>query len=92
MALVRAVARREPLDGYVIEAGGGVSPAGLPRIETWRGPRLAAHVVEAGAVSDAAELAARFARAAAAWIAAPGTGPSGGRLGVVVVEHAGAAR
>ena len=89
VALVRAVARREPLAGYAIEGG-----AGAPRlIETWRGPRFAAHVVEAGGVPDAAALAGTIGPgAAAAWLATPGTGPSGGRLGVVVTEPAGAAR
>ena len=46
--LVRAVARRELLPGYGIEAGGDVSAAGLTLIETWRGPRFAALVFEAG--------------------------------------------
>ena len=44
--LVRAVARREPLPGYAIEAG-GPAHAGLTLIETWRGPRFAALVFEA---------------------------------------------
>ena len=90
VALVRAVARREPLAGYAIEGGAaGSGVAGVPRrIETWRGPRFAAHVVEAGAVADAAALAGTMGgHAAAAWLAAPGTGPSGGRLGVVVTER-----
>ena len=90
VALVRAVARREPLAGYAIEGGSaGSGVAGGPRrIETWRGPRFAAHVVEAGGVADAAVLAGTMGgHAAAAWLAAPGTGPSGGRLGVVVTER-----
>ena len=41
--LVRAVARREVLPGYAIVPGGGEARAGLTVIETWRGPRLAAH-------------------------------------------------
>ena len=45
--LVRAVARRELLPGYVIQSKGGPAPAGLAFIETWRGPRLAALVLEA---------------------------------------------
>ena len=91
--LVRAVARREPAEGYAIEAGSGATAGGLALVETWRGPRLAAHVVDARDVGDAAELAARFGTdAAAAWMAAAGTGPSGGRLAVVVTEHAGAVR
>ena len=46
--LVRAVARREVLPGYEIVPGGGEASDGLAVIETWRGPRFAAHVVEAG--------------------------------------------
>ena len=92
VALVRAVARREPLAGYAIEGGGALPGAGdVTFIETWRGPRFAAHVVEAGGAADAQALAGTMG-AAAAWLAAPGTGPSGGRLGVVVTEHAGEAR
>ena len=89
VALVRAVARREPLAGYAIEGGSGApGVAGALRlIETWRGPRFAAHVVEAGGAPDAAALAGTMG-AAAAWLAAPGTGPDAGRLGVVVTEHA----
>ena len=91
--LVRAVARRETLPGYAIARGGGVSPAGMNLIETWRGPRLAAHVLEADRdASDAAGLAGTIGglpgvgRVAALWLAAPGTGPAGGRLVVAVTE------
>ena len=83
-ALVRAVARREPPPGTVIAAGGG-APGGT--IETWRGPRFTARVLEVGAVefADAAELAAAAGPGvAAAWLSGPGTGPSGGRIAVVV--------
>ena len=46
--LVRAVARREPLPGYAIDAGGRPAhAAGLTLVETWRGPRFAALVFEA---------------------------------------------
>ena len=113
--LVRAVARREPLPGYGIEAGlartpirsVGPSVGGLTLIETWRGPRFAALVFEAarpaspgsrsGAGADAdgsASLAGTIEalpgirRVAALWLAAPGTGPSGGRLAVAVTETA----
>ena len=91
VGLIRAVARREPPAGYAIETGTGKAIGGLPVIETWRGPRFAAHVVEGdGAVTDAADLAGTMdIRAAAAWLAAPGTGPSGGRLAVIVAEAAG---
>ena len=46
--LVRAVARREPLAGYQILTGGSASVGGLTLIETWRGPRFRALVLEAG--------------------------------------------
>ncbi len=95
--LVRAVARREPLAGYGIHAGGGSPAAGLTLIETWRGPRLAALVFEAGpSVTTAADGAAGLAgtigetlpagRLAALWLADPGSGPKGGRLAVAVMD------
>ena len=96
--LVRAVARRELLAGYEIHAG-GPSPSGLTPIETWRGPRFRALVFEAGRSVPAggdgpAGLAGTIGglpgagRVAALWLAAPGTGPSGGRLVVAVTEAA----
>ena len=99
--LVRAVARRETLPGYAIARGGGVSPAGMSFIETWRGPRFAALVFEAARpASEDADGGAGLAGTigalpgtgpvAALWLAPPATGPSGGRLGVAVVEAAGA--
>ena len=110
--LVRAVARREVLPGYAIEAGAGRSMDGLALIETWRGPRFAAHVLEAdpgrgegagapAAAALAGTIGARLAdggplaegtRLAALWLAPPGSGPSGGRLAVVVVETPGNGR
>ncbi len=101
--LVRAVARRETLPGYAIARGGGVSPDGMNFIETWRGPRFAALVFEAArpASADAdggADLAGTIGalpgvgRVAALWLAAPGTGPAGGRLVVAVTESAGEPR
>ncbi len=95
--LVRAVARRETLPGYAIARGAGVSPDGMNFIETWRGPRLAALVFEAArpASADAdggADLAGTIGalpgmgRVVALWLAAPGTGPAGGRLVVAVTE------
>ncbi len=117
--LVRAVARRETLPGYAIARGAGVSPDGMTLIETWRGPRLAAHVLEAdrdatgarppgsgsgtGSLrSGPADLAGTIARSvgslpgvgrlAALWLAAPGTGPGGGRLVVAVTEAHGDTR
>ncbi len=107
--LVRAVARREPLPGYRIEAGpvraGPSSLAGFTAIETWRGPRFLALVLEADSLPSAhtdgaAGLAGTIgalpglgrtadgARLVALWLAAPGTGPSGGRLAVAVVDAA----
>ena len=93
VGLIRAVARREPPAGYAIETGTGRVIGGLPVIEIWRGPRLTAHVVEGdGAVNDATDLAGTMGiRAAAAWLAAPGSGPSGGRLAVIVTDAAGPA-
>ena len=101
--LVRAVARREVLPGYDILPAGGASVDGLTPIETWRGPRFSAHVVEAGRdagagagpgtdAHDAAALAGTVfdgeggARVAALWLAPPGSGPSGGRLAVLITE------
>ena len=77
----------------------GPSAAGLTLIETWRGPRLAALVFEAARpASEGADVGEGLAgtiegtlaagRVAALWLAAPGTGPSGGRLAVAVVETA----
>ena len=88
--LVRAVARREVLAGYEIVPGGGEA-GGLAVVETWRGPRFAALIVEAGAgAPDAAALAGTMsgagARVAAVWLAPPGSGRPGGRLAVVVTE------
>ena len=120
--LVRAVARREVLPGYAIVPGGGASMGVLSAIETWRGPRFAAHVVEAGTdpsagtdpnagtgpsagtgpgtgtdTRDVAALAGAMfagegrARVAAVWLAPRATGPSGGRLAVLVTEAVSAA-
>ena len=91
------MARREPLPGYAIETGNGPSVGGLTLIETWRGARFAALVFEAARPASrdadgAAGLAgtieglAGSGRVAALWLAAPGTGPAGGRLAVAVTE------
>ena len=101
VGLVRAVARRDLLPGYTVYAGGDALQPGLTLIETWWGPSLAALVFEAArpASKDADEgegLAGTIGRlagvgpVAALWLAPPATGPSGGRLGVAVVEAAGA--
>ncbi len=97
--LVRAVARREPLPGHEILAGGNAPAAGVRLIETWRGPRFRALVLEAdflpsASVDGPAGLAGTIGyslapgRLAALWLAAPGSGPKGGRLAVAVVEIA----
>ena len=90
-ALVRAVVRREPLPKYAIEAAAGRPGAdGLAAVETWRGPRLTARVLEAeaGSDSDAGDLAGRLApETAAVWVGPPGSGPSGGRLVVAVADR-----
>ena len=86
--LIRAVARREALPGYAIETlaeepGGD----GLAIIEIWRGGRLTVRVLEVdvGPGTDAPALAGRLLPGTVAiWLAAPGTGPSGGRLAVAV--------
>ena len=94
--LVRAVARRQLLPGYeILASAGGPAISGLTFIETWRGPRFAALVFEtARPASGGAGLAGTIGalggsgRVSALWLAAPGTGPSGGRLGIAVTEEA----
>ena len=92
-ALVRAVVRREPLPRYAIEAASGEPGAdGLAAVETWRGPRFTARVLEAeaGSGSDAQDLAGRLGPGTAAvWVGPPGSGPSGGRLVVAVADRFG---
>ena len=95
--LIRAVARREPPPGYAIEAGDGDGGGIAQFIEIWRGPRFMAGVLETAphGPADAPTLAALYGPdIAAAWLSAPGTGPTGGRLAVVVhdVRGAGARR
>ena len=103
--LVRAVARREALPGYSVEAAatgvGDPFAVGMRLIETWRGPRFRALVFEAGrsALSGgdgATGLAGTIARnigagrVAALWLAAPGSGPKGGRLAAAIIDNAAA--
>ena len=92
-ALVRAVIRREPLPGYAVEAAGGARGVkGLRLVETWRGPRFTARVLEAeaGSDADAGELAKGLsAETAAVWAGPKGSGPSGGRLVVAVADAVG---
>ncbi|MCY4480026.1 MAG: type-F conjugative transfer system secretin TraK [Rhodospirillales bacterium] len=77
--LVRAAARREPLAGYAVHAGGAVAGTGVPGltvIETWRGPRFTALVFEAGpSASEGAEGAADLAGTIGGL---PGMGRTGG--------------
>ena len=91
VTLVRAVARREPLSRYAIEAAAGKPDVdGHSVIETWRGPRFTARVLEAeaGSDSDAEVLANGLApETAAVWVGPPGSGPSGGRLVVAVTDR-----
>ena len=94
-ALIRAVARREPLPGYVIVPAPNVtdSPSAGSLVEVWRGPRYAARVFRTGAdgADDASALEnLEGARVAAAWLSSDGRGPDGERL-AVVVEDRGAA-
>ena len=94
-ALIRAVARREPLPGYVIVPAPNVTDppsAGSP-VEVWRGPRYTARVFRTGAdgADDASALAdLKGPRVAAAWLSPDGRGPDGERL-AVIVEDRGAA-
>ena len=87
VALIRAVARREQLPGYVIEAHAQEQAGTVTAIETWHGPSFIARILEVpmGTAIDAAELASLSGpRIAAAWLSTPGSGPAGGRLAVVV--------
>ena len=87
VALIRAIARRELLPGYVIEAGAATPVEPLRTIETWRGPRFTAQVLEvpAGLPEDAAHLASLSGPGiAAAWMSTTASGPAGGRLAVIV--------
>ena len=89
--LIRAVARREPLSGYLIETlSETADQSGLAAIEIWRGPKFTVRVLEAaGPERDAESLAGRLGLPPAAlWLAPPGSGPAGGRL-VVAVDDAG---
>ena len=97
--LVGAVARREPLAGYAIAATaesdriafGSVDAVRI--VETWRGPRFEALVLDLGPVEpgDAAALGRRLGPGVAAvWLAARQAG--GARLAVAVREIAGGVR
>ena len=83
--LVRAVARRESLPGYLIETARPES--GYRTIETWRGARFTAHVLAADPDTEAPALARRFGTwVAAVWVAAPPGIAARKRIAVVVTE------
>ena len=83
--MVRAVARRETLPGYVVQS----DPSRPPALETWSGGRFTAHVLAAGPDTDAAALAERFGTGVAAvWVAAPQDRSARARIAVVVTEPA----
>ncbi len=87
--LIQAVANREPLAGYAIEGAGAAADEAPQVIETWRGPRFTALVLDPGpdAPSGPAALAARLGPGiAAVWLAAPEAGSGHGRLAVAVRE------
>ena len=92
VSLILSVARREPFPGYVMipalesmthSEGGSV-------VEVWRGPRFTARVLRTTArgVEDAEQLARRSgAHVVAAWMSAPGLGPNGERIAVLVEDN-----
>ena len=95
VSLVLAVARREPVAGYVIVPA--VEPVMSTErsslLELWRGPRFTARVLRTSAgnvedMRDAEQLARLYgAPVAAAWISAPGHGPNGERIAVLVEQN-----
>ena len=92
VALILAVARREPVAGYVIVPApeSMTSPERGSVVELWRGPRFTARVLRtpAGGVEDAERLAELSgASAVAAWMSAPGRGPNGERIAVLVEDN-----
>ena len=96
-ALIRAVARREPLPGYVIVPAPNVTdqPSAGSLVEVWRGPRYTARVFRTSAdgADDASALAnLEGPRVAAAWLSPDGRGPDGERLAVVVEDRGAAGR
>ena len=83
--LVRAVARRQIPPGYLVEAGSAGS--GRQTIETWRGARFTAHVLEAAPDIGPGVLAGQFGtRVAAVWVASPPGIEARERIAVVVTE------
>ena len=93
VSLILAVARREPVPGYVDRPGAGVHVMSAERgslVELWRGPRFTARVLRtpAGGEEDAQQLARRSGKpVVAAWLSAPGRGPNGDRIAVLVEDN-----
>ena len=90
--LIRAVARREPVPGYVIVPAPNAMhpPQAGSLVEVWRGPRYTARVFRtpADGAGNAAELAEfEGPRVAAAWLSPVVRGPDGERLAVVVEDR-----
>ena len=95
VSLILGVARREPVAGYVIVSA--VEPVMSTErgsvVELWRGPRFTARVLRTSAgnvedVKDAEQFARLYgAPVAAAWISAPGHGPNGERIAVLVEQN-----
>ena len=92
VSLILAVARREPVAGYVIVPAREsiTSPERGSLTELWRGPRFTARVLRtpAGGAKDAQQLASWSAGSVvAAWLSAPGRGPNGDRIAVLVEDN-----
>ena len=93
VSLILAVARGEPLPGYVVvpAPASAMSAERSSVVELWTGPRFTARVLRTPGegVEDAAQFA-RFSGGAAvvaAWLSPPGRGPNGERIGVLVEEN-----
>ena len=92
VSLILSVARREPVPGYVIVPA-PESDTGSERgsvVELWRGPRFTARVLRMphGGVEDAEHLARLSgAPVVATWLSAPGNGPNGDRIAVLVEDN-----
>ena len=77
VALVRAVAERNPPAGVTVEGATGARRAGLEVVETWRARRFTARVLALppGAPTDAGALGSRMGPAVAAVWVPEGTEP-----------------
>ena len=92
VSLILAVARREPLPGYLVVPASAPDTSGErgSSVELWRGLRFTARVSRTRA--EGAVDAGQFARlsggrVAAAWLSPPGHGPNGERIAVLVEEN-----